>query len=213
VRIEPPIYRPPDSYPTGWESKFYVNEILKIDREILKTNIVRAILLLKGTEWDILMITYTNSLEELTKLCSKFVKAFFAQIGLDLWDLKWEFAKEGNDLVVVDTIDTDSIRVTMKIENKYIHFNKQAIRDYYIKIHPDWIKEINSSKELAKKTGRPFQEYLEKKFPTAPEIDKNFIQIQRAKLETIYKFVTGQIDKIIAKENLKEIGKKELEYF
>jgi DNA-binding Lrp family transcriptional regulator len=71
VRIEPPIYRPPDSYPTGWESKFYVNEILKIDREILKTNIVRAILLLKGTEWDILMITYTNSLEELTKLCSK----------------------------------------------------------------------------------------------------------------------------------------------
>jgi phosphoribosylaminoimidazole-succinocarboxamide synthase len=154
-----------------------------------------------------------SRLFELTKLCSKFVKAFFAQIGLDLWDLKWEFAKEGNDLVVVDTIDTDSIRVTMKIENKYIHFNKQAIRDYYIKIHPDWIKEINSSKELAKKTGRPFQEYLEKKFPTAPEIDKNFIQIQRAKLETIYKFVTGQIDKIIAKENLKEIGKKELEYF
>ena len=149
---------------------------------------------------------------EVTILCSKFVKAFFEQIGLDLWDLKWEFAKDGDDLIVVDTIDTDSIRVTMEIGDKYIHFNKQAIRDYYIKFHPEWVKEINKSKEISKETGKPFQEYLLKKFPNPPVIDENFINIQRNKLEIIFKFVTSDISGEEAKSLLYNVGKKELEF-
>ncbi len=155
---------------------------------------------------------FYGKLFELTKLCSRFVKAFFAQIGLDLWDLKWEFAKDGDNLVVVDTIDTDSIRVTMKIENNYIHFNKQAIRDYYIKFHSNWVEEINRAKELSKQTGKPFQEYLSKKFPEPPKIDEKFIQIQKAKLETIYNFITDKFDSTTTKAKLKEIGLKELEF-
>ncbi len=154
---------------------------------------------------------YLN-LFKVTKLCSYFVKSFFAEIGLDLWDLKWEFAKNGENLVVVDTIDTDSIRVTMKIGDKFIHFNKQAIRDYYIKFHPDWIVEINKSKELAKETGKPFQEFLKVKFPEPPVIDKEFIDIQREKLKVIFEFATGKIDKTEAKENLKKVGKLEVKY-
>ncbi len=150
---------------------------------------------------------------EYTKLCSLFVKSFFAQIGLDLWDLKWEFAKEGNNLIVVDTIDTDSIRVTMKIDNKYIHFNKQAIRDYYIKFHPDWIEEINKSKNRAKETGKPFQKYLKEKYPEPPEIDGQFIEIQSRKLEVIFKFSIGNISAGRAVELLREIGREELDFF
>lgn len=156
--------------------------------------------------------TFLN-LFDLTKLCSKFVKEFFAQIGLDLWDLKWEFAIDGDNLVVVDTIDTDSIRVTMKIDNKYIHFNKQAIRDYYIKFHPEWIEEINKSKAIAKKTGKPFQEYLAKKFPEPPEINEEFINIQKEKLEIIYKFSIGIINNKEAYSLLKETGIKELNFY
>ena len=160
---------------------------------------------LKGRE-------YLN-LFKVTKLCSEFVKAFFNQIGLELWDLKWEFAKQGDNLIVVDTIDTDSIRVTLKIDGKYIHFNKQAMRDYYIHFHSDWVDEINRSKEIAKETGKPFQEYLRLKYPEAPEVDKEFINIQKEKLEIIFKFVIGEITDKDAVEMLKEAGLKELRFY
>ena len=39
------------------------------------------------------------------------------KMGLKLWDLKWEFAKDGDDLVFVDTIDTDSFRATSVLED------------------------------------------------------------------------------------------------
>ena len=154
---------------------------------------------------------YVN-LFKYTKLCSKFVKSFFKQMGLELWDLKWEFAKDGEELIVVDTIDTDSIRVTMKIEDKYIHFNKQAIRDYYIKFHPDWIEEINKAKKLSKETGKPFQEYLLKKFPEPPVINDDFIEIQKNKLEIIFKFVTSEISGEEAESLLFDAGKRELDF-
>jgi phosphoribosylaminoimidazole-succinocarboxamide synthase len=146
----------------------------------------------------------------LTRLCAKFIKAFFKEIGLDLWDLKLEFAKHGDTLVLVDTIDTDSIRVTMDVDNNYVHFNKQAIRDYYIKFYPEWIEAINEAKDKSKSTGEPFQKYLYEKFPEVPEIDDEFMNLQRRKLEIIFEFITNKIDSKIAKEELLKVAKEEI---
>ncbi len=154
-----------------------------------------------------------HKLFKAVKLCSNFVKAFFAQIGLQLWDLKWEFAKTDENLIVVDTIDTDSIRVTMNINGNFIHFNKQSIRDYYIKFHPDWIEAIGEAKLKAKKTGVEFQQYLYEKFPVNPAIKDEFLDIQRDKLEAIYNFITGSFTSGETEEALHKIGLKELEFF
>ena len=92
------------------------------------------------------------------------VRNMVEEMGLRLWDLKWEFARDGEDLVFVDTIDTDSIRATGEAERggrKFaIHFNKQAMRDYYQIAHPEWIEGINEAKGKARASGTPFVEIL-----------------------------------------------------
>jgi phosphoribosylaminoimidazole-succinocarboxamide synthase len=108
------------------------------------------------------------------------LQQIFSNMGLSLWDMKWEIAKDGDDLVFVDTIDTDSVRVTYNLDqdNKsyFVHFNKQAMRDYYKIMHSDWLNAVNESKKIAAKSGRPFTEI--QKF----QMIKDFIQCKAGDL-------------------------------
>ncbi len=122
----------------------------------------------------------------------------FNQMGLFLWDLKWEIAKKGDQLVFVDTIDTDSVRVTVNVtRNNYsyfVHFNKQAMRDYYKLMHADWYAGINQAKKMAAQTAQPFTEVLQTgqqkgEYPPTPEVDPQFLAIQQQKFALIQAFI------------------------
>jgi phosphoribosylaminoimidazole-succinocarboxamide synthase len=155
-------------------------------------------------------------------LGSLMVSRFFEEIGLFLWDIKWELAIDNGELVFVDTIDTDSVRVTTQIEYKgsqyHVHFNKQSMRDYYAIKHPDWYKAVNDTKAKAKDIGVSFTEILKDGqikgiYPATPVVDKGFLEIQKAKQETIVSYIVGRISGEQTREKINKIGLEELEYY
>jgi phosphoribosylaminoimidazole-succinocarboxamide synthase len=148
------------------------------------------------------------------------LQQIFSRMGLYLWDLKWEIAKDGDDLVFVDTIDTDSVRVTMNIidndKSYFVHFNKQVMRDYYKIMHADWLNAVNEAKKLAARTGRPFTDILSEgqgkgNYPANPDIDRTFLDLQKQKFELIQYFIQNQ-EKDMSIE-AEKIAKEELDYY
>jgi len=131
-------------------------------------------------------------------LASYMVHWLFNKLGLYLWDLKWEMATQAGDLIFVDTIDTDSVRATLSVErgghHYYVHFNKQAMRDYYRATAADWVNAVNTAKQEAARCGAPFTEILEQgqrdgRYPLNPEIDPVFMKLQERKFELIQRFI------------------------
>ena len=127
-------------------------------------------------------------------LGSLFVKNFFKEMGLTLWDIKWEVAKKNGQLLFVDTIDTDSLRVTCTVQEddseSFIHFNKQAMRDYYKLMHSDWFEAVQSAKATAATHAVSFQEILAEgqkngKYPETPTIQEEFLNIQEKKFSVL----------------------------
>lgn len=148
------------------------------------------------------------------------LQQIFDGMGLSLWDLKWEIARDGKKLLFVDTIDTDSVRVTFNMKRKdrsyFVHFNKQAMRDYYKIMHPDWIDAVNEAKKLAAQTGRPFTDVLKqgqakKKYAGTPVVDKAFLDIQTEKFLMIQSYVLDSTQDL--KREAKRIANKELDYY
>ena len=144
----------------------------------------------------------------------------FSRMGLDLWDLKWELARHGKDLVFVDTIDTDSVRVTMSIRyvgrSYFVHFNKQAMRDYYRIMHAGWMNAVNEAKKLAAQSGDVFTEILSKgqaagKYPANPVIDKTFLDLQKQKFQMIQGFIKNQDQDL--RQEAGKIARAEIEYY
>jgi hypothetical protein len=156
----------------------------------------------------------------MSTLASFLVRDIFEKMGLFLWDLKWEIARDGEDLVFVDTIDTDSVRVTVNISHNgksyFIHFNKQSMRDYYRIMHPEWIRAVNEAKARASHTGRPFVEILKEgqeqgKYPATPEVERTFLDIQRDKFKLIMNYIMDpQTD---FKADVEEIALREIEFY
>lgn len=150
------------------------------------------------------------------------VSEFFRHLSLTLWDLKWEIARHGDNLVFVDTIDTDSVRVTGKIQyagNSYhVHFNKQSMRDYYRLLYPEWIQAIDAAKSEAKKSGHPFHEHLNKgqaigKYTRTPEIQEEFVTIQRSKCNVLLAYTLGHLSTKEAAKKLHMIGEEEISFY
>ncbi len=151
-------------------------------------------------------------------LASFMVHKVFNRMGLNLWDLKWEVAKDGQDLVFVDTLDTDSVRATLvcnvEDHNYIVHFNKQAMRDYYICVHDDWYAAVNKTKKEAAQSGENFTEILKRGqaeglYPDTPVVDSEFMNIQVDKYAVIEKFVIGEG----SKQDIADIARREVEYF
>ena len=122
------------------------------------------------------------------------VREALADIGLLLWDLKWEFAVDRETLFFVDTIDADSFRATrfLEVANRrlVIHYNKQAMRDYYRLIHPEWYAGVNAAKMEAKRSGEPFKQVLRAgqqagSYPPTPAVEPEFLALQGRKTALI----------------------------
>lgn len=148
------------------------------------------------------------------------LQQIFSKMGLSLWDLKWEIARDGDELLFVDTIDTDSVRVTFNLDrggrSYYVHFNKQAMRDYYKIMHSDWLNAVNEAKKLAAQSGRPFTAILsegqkESKYPGTPAIDEQFHNLQKQKFEMIQGFIQGKEGDI--HKEAERIALAEIDYY
>jgi len=126
------------------------------------------------------------------------VRELLESAGLLLWDLKWEFAVDRERLFFVDTIDADSFRATgfIEVEGRrlVVHYNKQAMRDYYRLVHPGWYAGINEAKGQAQKTGEPFKQVLREgqaagRWPATPAVDAEFLALQSRKTALIREHV------------------------
>ena len=161
-------------------------------------------------------------------LCTAHVAKLLGQMGLRLWDIKWEFAKADGSLYLIDTIDTDSLRATSTVEDrseeagtskKFItHFNKQSMRDYYRIVHADWVGAIGEAKSAAVERGIPFTEVLAEgqgadKYPNTPEVDGAFLDLQTRKMEAIANFLRGDVGSEASQEAVAALASEELEYY
>ncbi|MBC8414682.1 hypothetical protein H8E50_13580 [bacterium] len=158
----------------------------------------------------------------MVQLGAYMLRRIFSRMGLFLWDLKWELARDGEDLVFVDTIDTDSVRATVNVEDGgksyFVHFNKQTMRDYYRIMHPEWLTAINEAKSAAAKTGQPFTQVLAEgqqsgKYAGTPELDETFHDIQKAKFSMIQHFIQIQDSGEDVRAAAERIAKMEIEYY
>ena len=148
------------------------------------------------------------------------LQQIFSKMGLTLWDLKWEIARDGNKLLFVDTIDTDSVRVTYDVSHNdktyFVHFNKQAMRDYYKIMHTDWLNGVNEAKKAAEKTGQAFTEILKEgqengTYPANPDVDEKFLDIQKKKFEMVQHFLRNREQDL--KDETAKIAFTELDYY
>ncbi len=159
---------------------------------------------------------------EMSLLGSWAVRTLLEEVGLLLWDIKWEFAWDGSDLVFVDTIDTDSFRATRFHEGEHgrtvIHFNKQAMRDYYRILCGDWFDGVNAAKGEAKERGVAFTEILKRgqeegRFAETPVVEKEFMAIQIEKMEAIKAQMMGAAEAGEIEERLRACGEAELAFY
>lgn len=150
------------------------------------------------------------------------VRHLLEEAGLLLWDIKWEFAKDGDQLVFVDTIDSDSFRATRFFERNgrrvVAHFNKQSIRDFYRLMHGDWLDGVNAAKKRAKAEGVPFTELLasgqaDGTYPATPEIPDDFLSIQVNKMDAIRNYMLGRADAAATNSALESAGDAELGFY
>lgn len=150
------------------------------------------------------------------------VRQLVEEIGLCLWDIKWEFAKDGDELVFVDTIDTDSFRATLFLDSdgrRFVnHYNKQAMRDYYTIQHGDWIAGIKDAKAKGAAEGVAFTELLRAGqesgcYPATPAVDPKFLSIQERKMNAIRDFMLGEISADRTKQSLRDSGLDEIGFY
>ena len=150
------------------------------------------------------------------------VRQLVEEIGLLMWDIKWEFAKDGDDLVFVDTIDTDSFRATMFLAfegARYVnHYTKQAMRDYFTLLHSDWIADVKAAKELGQQEGVAFTELLEQgqdagDYAATPEVEAAFLDLQERKMTAIREYMLGAAGAEEVKVRLQETGRAEIEFY
>jgi hypothetical protein len=150
------------------------------------------------------------------------VRELLESAGLLLWDLKWEFAVDREELLFVDTIDADSFRGTgfLGVEGSklVIHYNKQAMRDYYRLVHPDWFAGINDAKQHAQKIGVPFKQVLREgqaagKWPATPVVDAEFLALQSRKTALIREHVLSQRSADAIRADLQTTAEAEVTFY
>lgn len=136
---------------------------------------------------------FCNSLA-LATLASLLLESYIQPTGLLLWDVKWEIARKGDSLVIVDTIDTDSMRLTLEVECEGLpcltHYSKQAMRDYYQIMHPQWCSAVVDAKQQSTQKGESFVSVFHQgqqsgRYPNHPTPDNEFMIIQEEKMQLI----------------------------
>jgi phosphoribosylaminoimidazole-succinocarboxamide synthase len=164
-----------------------------------------------------------SEMAQLAVLGAYVVRLMFADIGLQLWDLKWELACENGQLLFVDTVDTDSVRATCQVPVSgdawlALHVNKQAVRDYYEIFHPEWVEGVAQAKAEAGGSGGDFHAILLEgqatgRFPATPQLDSVFVDLQAEKLGFVDAYLRGADAASAIADQLAWVCGKEVAYY
>ncbi|WP_329087767.1 phosphoribosylaminoimidazolesuccinocarboxamide synthase [Streptosporangium sp. NBC_01469] len=165
-------------------------------------------------------VSELNDVVDLVKLCTVRVEQMFSRAGLHLWDLKWEIAVDGSEVVVVDTMDQDSMRITGVVQTGeaacHVHFNKQSVRDYYRILHPDWHAALGDAKEISNRQATPggfitvYNDGVAAgNYPPIPELDPGFASLQGRKYRYVLDAVQGQAEPGLGTE----LAREEVEFY
>lgn len=183
------------------------------DRNVSK----QEALLMSGLEGEAFI-----TIIKMTILGAWAVRLLLDEIGLLLWDIKWELAVDNGDFYYVDTIDTDSLRATsfLEIDGKklVVHYNKQAMRDYYKIVRADWFKGVNDAKQESQTSGVPFKQVFKDgqaagRWPQTPTVDEEFLALQARKMDLIRQHVVGETNADIVKAGLESVGVAEVDFY
>jgi phosphoribosylaminoimidazole-succinocarboxamide synthase len=146
-----------------------------------------------------------TALGELLTLCSLLVDSILSAGALKLWDLKWEAAVRQSGLLMADTMDHDSMRVTYLVpyagKQCNIHFNKQAIRDYCKVFHQEWVNSITEAKRVSKSRpdNRKFMDLYREgvecgEYPPVPSLDPVYTDLMALKYQYVTDAARGYAD-------------------
>jgi phosphoribosylaminoimidazole-succinocarboxamide synthase len=152
------------------------------------------------------------------------VERWLGRFGIELWDLKWEFAHEGEEILFADTLDTDSLRATYRIpvgaggRTLYVHLNKQAMRDYFALMHSAWMEGVGRAKLLASRSGHAVGEELRRlqlagDAAATPEVDGGFLRLQSDKMRCVEDGIAGRLGAEEVKGRLGELARAEFAFY
>jgi len=122
----------------------------------------------------------------------------------------------------VDTIDADSFRATNTVpvdgRSLVIHYNKQAMRDYYRIVCAEWYAGVNNAKQESAKTGTAFKTVLKAgqgtgTYPQTPVVDPEFLNLQAQKTLLIKQHVLGEVAAETVRSSLISAGLAEVEFY
>ena len=131
-------------------------------------------------------------LDSMVSLLSLRLKDIFSEIGIELWDGKFELAfsenvdEQGNRyFVLVDSIGPDELRLTYK----GVQLSKESIR--YCYRSSLWYKDLEKAKELADERGEKDWKKIciEELKSTPPHLDKEVVE----KFSMMYKIITNSL--------------------
>ncbi|MBY0356498.1 MAG: hypothetical protein K2W82_00740 [Candidatus Obscuribacterales bacterium] len=86
-----------------------------------------------------------ETLSELAQLLALALFVLFAEAGIELWDGKFEFVADSQEVLLADSIGPDELRLLYK----KCHLSKEMIRQVYR--GSTWEESIKTAQELAKK--------------------------------------------------------------
>lgn len=150
------------------------------------------------------------------------VREILKSADLSLWDLKWEFAVDRDSLLFVDTIDSDSFRATRFVDVEgqrlVVHFNKQAMRDYYRLLHSDWFAAVNAAKAEARRTGQPFKTLLKAGqesglYPATPAVAPDFLDLQSRKILGVSRLLSEPEALSSIREEIESCAQEEIAFY
>ena len=100
----------------------------------------------------------------------------------------------------------------------FIHYNKQAMRDYYKIAHAEWLGAVGEAKNDARVEGVPFVDLLRSRqasgdVPEDPEVDGDFLSIQVEKMNLIKDCILGRKDGADVTQALEDCGRREVAFY
>lgn len=123
----------------------FTTKLERFDRPLTHEE-ARELSNLSPKEWENLIHT--------TERIALGLRGIFAEVGIDLWDGKVEFAAgkgTDRDIILVDSIGPDELRLT----KDGVQLSKEIIRQYYKAT--DWYERLETAKE---KYGESFKDFI-----------------------------------------------------
>ncbi len=131
-----------------------------------------------------------EKLQSLTTLLALRLKDLFLELGIELWDGKFEFAfikgqENSRNFMLVDSIGPDELRLTYK----GMSFSKENLRQFYQE--SEWKKNVDLSKDIARKRGETnWKDICLSELKSAPE---NLKENDLLSMEMMYKSLANTL--------------------